>query len=109
LASKDKSDLPLTISLLIVCSNTAMVYLLRASFYFRPLSLVSVLGHLWSFLLLLIKLQALSVVRNCVTFLFGMSDMKADTEADKETDKLMDSLKGLVIGASGNIPGYQHR
>jgi hypothetical protein len=38
-----------------------------------------------------------------------MSDKKADTETDKETDKLMNSLKGLVIGASGNIPGYQHR
>jgi hypothetical protein len=37
-----------------------------------------------------------------------MSDKKANKEADKETDKLMDSLKGLVIGASGNIPGYQH-
>ncbi|KAJ6034592.1 uncharacterized protein N7446_009344 [Penicillium canescens] len=33
----------------------------------------------------------------------------SDKKADKETDKLMDSLKGLVIGASGNIPGYQHR
>jgi hypothetical protein len=44
-------------------------------------------------------------VKNFVTFLFGMSDKKVD----KETDKLMDSLKGLVIGASGNIPGYQHR
>ena len=74
--------------------------------------MIPLLGHLWSFLLSLIKLQVLSAARGCVPFLFGMSDKKADKDADKETDKetdkLMDSLKGLVIGASGNIPGYQH-
>jgi hypothetical protein len=26
----------------------------------------------------------------------------------KPVDKLADNLKGLVIGASGTIPGYQH-
>jgi hypothetical protein len=35
-----------------------------------------------------------------------MSDKE---EADVETENLMNGLKGLVIGASGNIPGYQHR
>lgn len=27
---------------------------------------------------------------------------------NKPVDKLADNLKGLVIGASGPIPGYQH-
>ncbi|KAJ5775325.1 uncharacterized protein N7511_000336 [Penicillium nucicola] len=32
----------------------------------------------------------------------------SDKKVDKETDKLTKSMKGLVIGASGNIPGLMH-
>jgi hypothetical protein len=76
------------------------------SFTFTHLFLIRLPGHLLSFVFSFIKLITLCTSGDCEPFLFGMSDKE---EADVETENLMNGLKGLVIGASGNIPGYQHR
>lgn len=45
--------------------------------------------------------------KKAVDFL-GRRLQSAEMSSEKTVDKLADGLKDLVIGASGNIPGYPH-
>lgn len=52
--------------------------------------------------------QGISAFNFMGTFLSVVYFPSGKMASNKPVDKLADNLKGLVIGASGTIPGYQH-